>query len=638
MQRPPAPHPRQQAQFIAAMPSTAAAAALDEANIESLAALFVARCQRTPQGIACRSFDRRANTWRTLSWAALEARVAALADALATLALPTGARVALMLDNGPDWVAAEQAIYRLGLVSVGIYVQDTPGNAAHVLDNAGAAALFVRDAALFAPVAREAALPALRQVVVLHGAAGEDARSIAVADFLARAQARATVAAPGRGELASLVYTSGTTGAAKGAMLTHGALLANVFACERAFDSGSDVVKLCILPLSHSFERVAGWHHAVLTGATTVFCRGPEHLADDLLEQRPTVLLGVPRLYERLYARLTQAIMQGPLHHRALFHLAVSELGQRFSRRLTARLIAGVQQRFGGRLRMAISGGAPLSPEIARAFTALGIPLLQGYGLTEAGPVVSVHRPPAAGVVAEPLPPDAESAGTPLDNVETRIAPDGELLVRSPSRMLGYWQDAEATARVLDEAGWLHTGDKASRLAGADLVLTGRIKDVLVTSTGVKACPAAIESRLTAEPLFEQALVLGESRPYLVALLVAEPTELAALQRTLALEDSGAAPGDARGQSREQSLEQSLERALLERCRLRLAGLPQSHQLRRVALVDAFTLANGLVTTTLKPRRAVIARLHAPLIESLYAGHCHTYKSDCASNAESRRE
>ncbi|MES2682338.1 MAG: AMP-dependent synthetase/ligase [Pseudomonadota bacterium] len=620
-------HPNQQAQFQApfqasepALPASAAAPAatvIDEAGVQSLAGLFDARLARTPHAVACRHFNRATGEWQSLGWAALDARVQAITQAMAALQLPPGSRVALMLDNGPDWVATEQAIYRLGLVSVGIYMADTAGNAAHVLCNSGSVLAFVRDAALWSAIAAEKPLPDLQHLVLTAGAEStSDARVRSLADFLAAAAPAAVgrLALP-RDALASLVYTSGTTGAAKGAMLSHAALLANVFACERAFASGSDVVKLSLLPLSHSFERIAGWHHAVLVGAETAFSRGPEHLAEDLQTIRPTAMIAVPRVYERLYAKISQALLDGPLHQRALFHLAVSDTTRRFSRRITSRLVTAVQQRFGGRLRMAVSGGAPLSPEIAKAFTALGVPLVQGYGLTEAGPVVSVNR------MDENCDPD--SAGQLLDNVETRIAPDGELLVRSPSLMQGYWCDAEATAKVLDESGWLHTGDKASRLCGESLVLTGRLKDVLVMSTGVKACPAEIESRLTAEPLFEQAVVLGESRPYLIALLTADAAQLEALKRFIAYRP------DAEG-------EQQLERALLQRCRARLADLAHGHQLVRVAIVPAFTLANGLVTTTLKPRRAAIAKAHAALIESLYEGHCHTYKTDCASNAEIR--
>jgi len=599
--------------------------AIAESSVAFLAALFDARLLRCAQATACQWFDRDDNAWKTLSWAELDRRAQAIADALATLQLAPGERVALMLDNGPDWVAAEQAIYRLGLVSVGIFLTDTPGNAAHVLHDSGAAVAFIRSAAQWSLIAAEKPLPDLQRVVVVDEPPAEQSLVQSMQAFVSAGTATAPRVAIAAQSLASLVYTSGTTGPAKGAMLTHAALLANTFACERAFRDPSAsaleaVVKLSMLPLSHSFERVAGWYHAVLVGGETVFSRGPEHLADDLLLVRPTAMLAVPRIYERLYARVSLAFLEGPLHQRAIFHLVVSDTTRRFSRRLASRVVTAVQQRFGGRLRLAISGGAPLSPEIAKAFTALGIPLMQGYGLTEAGPVVSVNRL-AAGAAAI----DLDSAGPLLDNVESRIGPDGELLVRSPSLMQGYWRDPEATARVLDESGWLHTGDKASRLSGESLVLTGRLKDVLVMSTGVKACPAEIESRLTADALFEQAVVLGESRPYLVALLVADAQELAALKRFVAHTP------DAEGEAH-------LERALLQRCRARLSDLPHSHQLMRVALVPAFTLANGQVTTTLKPRRGQITKAHAAVVESLFAGHCHTYKSDCASNAEVRRD
>jgi long-chain acyl-CoA synthetase len=598
-------------------PATAAALLPpDEAAIHSLAALFDARVALTPETVACRWFERSSARWQSLSWAALDRRAQALCQGLAQLALPPGSRVALMLDNGPDWVAIEQAIYRLGLVSVGIFVTDTAGNAAHTLKDSGASAVFFRNAGLWATIAAESPLPDLQRVVLLEGEKGSEPREQLLSEFLT-GSAAAPVVRVEREALASLVYTSGTTGPAKGAMLSHGALLANVFACQRAFASGADETKLSLLPLSHSFERVAGWYHAILIGAEVAFARGPEHLAEDLQQLRPTTLLAVPRVYEKLYARLSQAMLEGPIHQRALFHLALGDTSRRFSRRLTARLVEAVRQRFGGRLRLAISGGAPLAPEIAKSFTALGVPLVQGYGLTEAGPVVSVTR------LGADLS-DAESVGLPLDNVDTRVAPDGELLVRSPSLMQGYWNDEASTRKVLDESGWLHTGDKASRLAGATLVLTGRLKDVLVTSTGVKAVPTEIESRLTADALFEQAVVFGESRPYLVALLVADAEQLVALRRSLALRYG--ADGEAH-----------LEQALLARCQSHLHDLSQSHQLYRVALVPPFTLSNGLVTTTLKPRRAAIARAHAALVESLYAGHSHTYKSDCASNAETRQ-
>lgn len=596
---------------------------IDEQALSSLAGLFAARVALTPRAPACRWFDAERHGWQSLSWEQLDQRVQAFSRGLAALELPAGARVAIQLDNGPDWVAAEQASLRLGLVVVGIYVQDTAGSAAYILEHSGASVVFLRDAATWQAVAETAALPELRQVIVQRGSAG-DGRSRALADFLAAgvdgAPAELTPTA-----LASLVYTSGTTGKPRGAMLSHGALLANVFACARALQVQEHDCLLSLLPLSHSFERIAGWHGAVLAGAETAYSRGPDYLGDDLREVRPTGLLAVPRVFERLYAKLLRRVDDGPIHKRALFHLAVQSANggtsgarQRFSRRLTGGVVDAVRVALGGRLRLAISGGAPLSGHIARSFAALGLPVLQGYGLTEAGPVVSVNRPGDA---------DADSAGQPLDNVETRIGPDGELWVRSPSLMSGYWQDEPATRAVLDEAGWLHTGDKVSRLCSDRIYLTGRIKDLLVMSTGVKAAPCEIESRLSAEPLFEQVVVLGEARPYLIALVVPEPTRLAALRQALHLPAAGFEDTESLA---------ALEKALLARCRERLAELPASHQVKRLAWVTPFTLANGLLTSTHKPRRAAIARLHAATVDQLYAGHCSSHATDCSRNAETR--
>lgn len=608
-----------------APPPEPLAGGIREAEIGHLAALFQARVRLSPQAPACRWFDPARHDWTGLDWSGLEARVEAMARGLAAYGLAPGARVAIQLDNGPDWVAIEQATLRLGLVVVGIYTQDTAGSAAHIVEDSGAELLFLRDAAAWAAIAALAPLPALRQVLLQTGADGQgDDRCRSLVQFHA-AGVDYTPAAPEREALASLVYTSGTTGRAKGAMLSHGALLANIFACSRALQVSHDDRLLSLLPLSHSFERVAGWHGAILAGAETVYSRGPEHLGEDLRRVQPTGLLAVPRVYERLYASLLRKVDDGPMHKRALFHLALQSgdsrpggARQRFSRRLTGGVVEAVRAALGGRLRLAVSGGAPLSAHIARTFAALGLPVLQGYGLTEAGPVVSVNRP---GDV------DPESAGQPLDNVETRIGPDGELLVRSPSLMRGYWRDEAASRAVLDEAGWLHTGDKVSRLCCDKLYLTGRIKDLIVMSTGVKAAPCEVEARLSAEPLFEQLLVLGEARPYLVALVVPDAKRLSTLRQELGLGHQGFDDAETRS---------ALEKALLARCRERLAELPASHQIRRLAWVPAFTLANGLLTSTHKPRRAAIAKLHAAEIERLYAGHCSSHSTDCSRNAEIR--
>ncbi len=597
-----------------------------EAEVATLAQLFSARVARTPHDQACRYFDAPSSSWHPVTWTQLDDRVAHFAGALAAIGFAPGARVAIHLENGVDWPAIEQAIFRVGAVSVGVYAVETAAAATQILANSGAEVLFTRDAASWAAFCAADPLGCLRRVVLMQGeAVAGDGRAISVERFLADAVPLHTALPLPPDALASLVYTSGTSGRARGAMMSHAALLANVFATGRAFNGNERDVRLSILPLSHSFERVAGWYHGVLCGSETVFSRGVELLSEDLMSIHPTGLIGVPRLFEHLYARLLRNIEDSPLHVRALFHLAVqssASIGdgrphQKFSARLTAGLTSAVRLSVGGRLTTVISGGAPLCPQIARTFAALGMPILQGYGLTEAGPVVSVNRPDSF---------DPESAGVPLDNVLTRIAPDGELLVRSPSLMQGYWQDAESSRKAIDESGWLHTGDKASRLDAQRIYLTGRLKDVLVTSTGTKAAPAEIEAALTSEPLFDQAIVVGEARPFLAALVVAEPLRLAELKKKLGLNETAT----------DEESRNLLEAALLTRVMQRLHALPFNYQVLRVALVPAFTLGNGLLTATAKPRRAAIFKHHAASIERLYAGHCTSLKNDCSSNAESK--
>lgn len=611
-----------------ALPAAPPAPELAEAEIATLAELFDARVARTPHSAACRSFDAPSGSWHPCTWLQLAEKVARYSAAVASLRLPVGARVALKLENSVEWLALEQAIFRNGLVSVGLYANALPETTAQLLADSGAEAFFVRDAEQWAAIRAALPLPALQAVITLHEA--ESVSPLRSMDSLlaSAAQLPAPSAAPpppARDALASLVYTSGSNGLPKAAMLSHGALLANCFALARAMPPEQERrVRLSILPLSHSFERVAGWYYGILCNVETVFSRGVEQLADDLMAVQPTALIAVPRLYEHLYARVLRGVESAPMHVRALFHLAQqshagqSRTMQRFSARMSQGLSTAVRQSLGGQLTTLISGGAPLCPLVSRTFAALGLPILQGYGLTEAGPVVSVNRPNSN---------DPESVGEPLDNVTIKVAPDGELLVRSPSMMQGYWQDDASTQQAIDENGWLHTGDKASRLESAQIYLTGRIKDLLVTSTGMKVAPSVLEARLTGDPFFDQAVVVGEARPYLSALLVAEPKALAALRAELGL---GADYGDAEAR-------RSLEAAVLEKARSVLRGYATATPLQRIALVPAFTLKNGLMTSTGKPKRVSIFKAHAAELARLYEGHCGSLSNDCSSNAETGR-
>ncbi len=600
---------------------------LDRASVRTLADLYGERLRLTPNAEACRRFDSQAQTWRGLSWAELAAAAQGFAAGLREAGLQAGDRIAMQLPNGADWMALDWAAHSLGLVTVGLFADETAAGTAALLEDSGARILVARDLAVWSVVAGRAKLPELQMVVSLRGKSEDaDRRVRPLAPFLRRGIALPENPASGQ-TLATIVYTSGATGRPKGVMLSHEALIANAFAVQDAVQYRADDLLFSNLPLAHLFGRVAWVYAGVVAGASLVFGRGTGSGAEDLASQRPTVLIGPPRLFERIHGVVMHELELGSATRRTLFRIAV-EAGWAASRkdanRIKARLLPTVlarragdalRARLGGRVRLAISGGAALSPQIGRVFSALGIPLLQGYGLTEAGPVVSVNR---VGDI------DPASVGTPLQGVETRIEASGELCVRGPSTMLGYWKDEAGTQQVLDASGWLRTGDKVSRLDTDRIYLVGRFKELVVTATGEKASPADIESRLRELPLVEQVMVVGEARPFLTALIVPQPGPLAMLRAEIGLND-----GDDSAAARD-----AIESVLLQRCQEILQNAPRNHWIVKVALVfEHWTTHNGTLTPTQKLRRCEIAKAHARDVERLYAGHYAVEPTDCSSNA-----
>ncbi|HKY91972.1 MAG TPA: AMP-binding protein [Nevskiaceae bacterium] len=589
----------------------------------TLADLYQRNLEATPHGIACRSYRAREEAWIDTSWSELAASARRFAAGLRASGLEPGDRVAIQLGGGPEWLALDWACGSLGLVTVGLFADDTGAGAARQLADSGARLVFTRDAAAWDAIRASDPLPSVETVVLVRGGLAGDTRSLALTHWLPAAQALLAVDAR-PDALATIVYTSGATGQPKGVMLSHRGLVANARASHAAVPIGTDDVVLSVLPLAHLYARSVGVYASLAAGATIVFARGGGHLAEDLAVHRPTVLVGVPRLYERLHAAVEMELDHGSLTRRALFRLAVEAGWAAQRRRGAAPLFTGglirragqsLRARLGGRLRVAICGGAALSPHISRMFVALGIPLLQGYGLTEAGPVVSVNR------IGDN---DPASCGVPLDGVETRVEASGELLVRAPGVMLGYWNDADATRAVLDGAGWLRTGDKVSRLEAHRLYLTGRIKDILVTATGEKASAADIESRLRELPIVEQVMVVGEAKPFLAALIVPQPGPLALLRAEIGLTD-----GDDSDAARE-----ALEAVILERCREVLRDAPRNHYVLRVGLVcQPWTTHNGMITATGKLRRCEVLRANAAAVDRLYAGHFVAPATDCSDNA-----
>jgi len=610
---------------LAPLPVAPCHFALDPARVPTLAALYEERALRTPQATACRWFDAASDSWEACSWAGLRQRAARYATALQAEQLIAGDRVALRLPNGPDWMAIDWACQHLGLVTVGLYCEDTPASSAWMLQDSGARLGFFGDAAIWEEIRATHSLPQLQTAVALRGGGAPESRTRQLADWLPE-----TAAMPDdyseADALSTIVYTSGATGRPKGVMLSQSNVIANVFGCLRAIPLSDEDLRLSMLPMAHMFERTAGTYVSVAVGASTAFIRSLQLLSEDIRLHRPTVMVAVPRVFERVHAALLADLQCAPAPKRALFKLAVEAGWMALqnetspSRRrllplaLTRRVGQQIRDRLGGRLRFCVSGGAALSPDIARTFIALGLPILQGYGLTEAGPVVATNRPDDN---------DPSSVGVPLDNVQIRVSPDGELMVRGPSVMMGYWQDRSATAQAIDDAGWLRTGDKVSRLDTSRIFLTGRIKELIVLATGEKASPSEIEQVLKRCPVIDQIMVIGEARAYLGALVVAEPTRLAQLRTCLGLPDDSA-----------EATREGLEKAILAQIRELQRNAPKNHLIRRVCLVSPpWSVLNGLMTASQKMRRAAIARHHAEDIERLYSGHFNAPKTDCSCNA-----
>jgi long-chain acyl-CoA synthetase len=443
--------------------------------------------------------------------------------------------------------------------------------------------------------------PGLATVICVAAAGPEKTEAVSLEAWLPSAAA-APDPSVAPDTLASITYTSGTTGRPKGVMLTHANLVFAASAVLRRIAGRTDDVFLSFLPLAHSLERSVGYYVPLACGAELAFARSVRDLPDDLRTIRPTILVAVPRIYERAWQRVEETLADRRFGRGLLRWLVSPEGGGRgFSsliRRAFVSLLIGPRLRagFGGRLRVAVSGAAPLPAQICRGLRAAGLPLTEGYGLTEA-------TGPATGELPERYVPG--SVGRLLDGVELRTADSGEILIRSPGVMAGYWRRAKDTAEAIDAEGWLHTGDLGKIEYGRVFVF-GRTRDTIVMSTGEKVSPAELEARIVADPLFEQAVILGDRRSYLVALVVLSEK----LWRSFA-EAHRREPGAMSGEA--------AERLLVERIAEITRDLPRYAQIRRVWPTPIpWTVENGLITVTLKPRREELARRFAADIERLY--------------------
>ncbi len=589
----------------------------------TLDGLFRERVRRSPAAVAYRSYDRGAKAWQDLTWSRMAERVGRWQASLRAERLGVGDRVAVQLRNGPDWVAFEQAALGLGLVVVPLYVEDRPDNVAYILADAGVRLVLLNDAGDWERLAPHAErLEALKRVILLGGkapgasAANTEARVRACADWLAEQPDPLSERGGDPDKLATIVYTSGTTGRPKGVMLSHSNILSNAAAALSVLEVNTSDLALSLLPLSHTFERTCGYYATMMAGCTVAYCRSVQQLAEDLNSVHPTIMISVPRMFERIHARIEAQLAKQPWYRRALFRLAVAVGWRCFLRSqrevgwsprlllwpLLRRTVAQrMSARLGGRLRLAVSGGAALPPQVARTFIGLGLTVVQGYGMTETSPIVSANTPehnrPA-------------SVGRPLPGIEVRIGEHDELQVRGPNTMLGYWNNHRATSETINADGWLRTGDQTHIDDAGYIYITGRLKDILVMSNGEKVPPADMESAIALDPLFDQALVVGEARPFLGALVVLNPEHWVTLAREHGLDPFDSASLDDR----------DLHHSLVRRVAKCLHDFPGYAKVRRVRpLLEPWDIESGLLTPTLKVKRAKVLEQFAKEVEAMYA-------------------
>ncbi|OKO83638.1 AMP-dependent synthetase/ligase [Bradyrhizobium sp. AS23.2] len=587
------------------------------AEVRTLPELLRWRIKATPAAEAYRHFDAAVRRWVSQSWQEIDAEFERWRRALAAEDITPGERVAILMPNGIPHIAMDQAALSRGLVPVPMHAIDNPDSIAYILADSGALLLFVDSLERWqAILATGQPLDHLKRIVCADatGLTTADARIVGLDRWLAAAPG-ATAPLPDVAvkpdDLATIVYTSGTTGRPKGVMLSHDNIVANVKAVARRIAAEPHDLFLSFLPLSHTFERTGGYYYPIAAGACVAYARSVPLLSEDLKHVRPTVLVSVPRIYERVYALIMQHRAAAGGVERAMLDLTLAVGGRRFDARqgrgtlslldrlawpLLKRLVADkVLAQLGGRLRVAVSGGAPIAEPVIRLFLALGLDILQGYGMTETSPVVSVNT-------AEDN--DPHSVGHVLDGIEVKLGENDELLVRGPSVMLGYWHKPDETRRVKDADGWLHTGDQA-RIENGRITITGRIKDILVTSTGEKIAPVDLETAILADPLFDQALVVGEQRPFLTALVVLNAKAWAEEKQKLAASGK-------QGEAAERA-------ALLARIAAAVKAYPSYATPRAVWwTLEPWTIAAGLLTPTLKNKRPALEHRFADEIAQIY--------------------
>ncbi len=592
--------------------------------VETIPALFVRQASalsREPLFLV-----KHGGSYQPITWQQAAEDVIAFSTFLLAHQVNPGDRVLILSENRPEWGLADLAVQSVGAWTVPIYPSLTAQDIRVIGNDCQPVACVASTSDQVNKLLQVSrSLPSIRSIVVVEAAQQHPVFVSTWSEALAKGRGLVTKLGDlfehrrGRiqpGDTATLLYTSGTTGEPKGVMLSHRNLLSNVEACLKVIPITSADLSLSFLPLSHVFERMAGWYLMLFVGGCVAYAESMETIPQHMLEVRPTVMLGVPRFFEKLYVRIEEHIRELPPLKRRIAEWAI-RVGQTATTRLTAgqplpphlvcqRWVAQwlvfrkLQARLGGRLRFFVSGSAPLSKEIGEFFYSIGVTILEGYGLTETSPVVAVNRLPT---------PRFGSVGKVIPGVEVRIAGDGEVLIRGPNVMQGYYQRPEATAAAIVE-GWFHTGDIGHFDSEENLVITDRKKDLIKTAGGKFVAPQKLENLFVTDPYISQAFVYGDRRPYCVALIV---------PRADALHRYAQEQGIAAASLQELVHDQRVLEFYWSRVQAKQQGLAGFEQVKKIALLDQeFSQDAGELTPTLKAKRGVIAQRYEALLQSLY--------------------
>ena len=592
-------------------------------SAQTLHNLFRIRAERSSNSIAYRYFDSNTCEWHEYTWQQSLDRIEQWRASLIHTGISKGDSVGIMLRNCPEWIFLEQACMAEGIISVPLYPNDRADNVSYIINEAEIKLILIEDQIQCNTLQQaqsdfEKPPTVISLAKIIHT---EDStiKCIRIEDWLKEATEITltdTYKELDPHSLATIVYTSGTTGRPKGVMLSHWNILNNAYSGINSVTVYQQDLFLSFLPLSHTLERTVGYYIPVMTGATVAFSRSIPQLAEDLLEIKPTILIAVPRIYERVYGKISNQVAEKSPIAKKLFQWTEQigwevyehKQGNRgtswrmiFWPILNALVAKKVMAKLGGRLRFSISGGAPLPEKISHLFIAFGLRILQGYGLTETSPIISVNQ----------LDSDKPSSiGIPLHGVEVRIAENNELQSKSESVMLGYWKNEEATKEIFTDDGWLKTGDLA-RIEDNHLYITGRIKEILVLSNGEKVPPVDIEIAICIDSLFEQAIVIGEGKPFLAAIIVLDKEQWIPIAESFDLN-----PDDKNSLTNSQ-----LRNYVVKRVANCLSDFPGYVQIRQVTLsLEPWTDENFFLTAAMKVRRKTLLEHFDNDINRMYEG------------------